>query len=160
MKDVLTLAAHLPEVEFAAGDTIVNEGGVAGAIWVLIAGALQVRRGTVLVNTVTQPGALVGEISVLLNTQHSATVEATEPSRLRYAADGQAFLASDAAILTFVAVGLAERLNFVTTYLADLKHQYGDAPGLSMVPDVLQRLAQRQAGVVKPGSARDPDPEF
>jgi CRP/FNR family cyclic AMP-dependent transcriptional regulator len=160
MKDVLTLAGHLPEVEFAAGDTIVNEGGAAGAIWVLIAGALQVRRGTVLVNTVTQPGALVGEISVLLNTEHSATVEATEPSRLHYAADGQAFLASDPAILRFVAVGLAERLNFVTTYLADLKHQYGDAPGLSMVPDVLQRLAQRQAGVAKPGSARDPDPEY
>jgi CRP-like cAMP-binding protein len=160
MKDMLTMSAHLPEVEVAPGDTIVKEGGPAGAIWVLVAGALQVRRGTALVNAVTQPGALVGEISVLLNSAHSATVEATERSRLRHAADGQAFLASDPAILTFVAVGLAERLNFVTTYLADLKHQYGDAPGLSMIPDVLQRLAQRKAGVAKPGSARDPDPEY
>jgi len=30
---------------------------------------------------------MVGEISVLLGTDHGATVEATEPSRLRYAAD-------------------------------------------------------------------------
>ena len=78
---------------------------------------------------------------------------------MRYAADGRAFLASDPAISTLVAVGLAERLNFVTTYLADLKHQYGDAPGLSMIPDVLRQLAQRQAPVARPGSARDPDPD-
>lgn len=160
MKDMLTLSSHLPEIEFAPGDTIVNEGGAAGDIWILVAGALQVRRGTVLVNTVTQPGALVGEISVLLNTVYSATVEATERSILRYAADGQAFLASDPAIATFVAVGLAERLNFVTTYLADLKHQYGDAPGLAMVPEVLRQLAQRQTVIAQPGSARDPNPDY
>lgn len=158
--DMLTLSAHLPEIEFAAGDTIVKESGAASGIWILVSGALEVRRGNVLVNTVTQAGALVGEISVLLNTVHSATVAATERSLLRYAADGQAFLASDPAIATFVAVGLAERLNFVTTYLADLKHQYGDAPGLSMIPDVLRQLAQRQTPTARPGSARDPDPEY
>jgi hypothetical protein len=59
-----------------------------------------------------------------------------------------------------VAIGLAERLNFVTTYLADLKHQYGDAPGLSMVADVLHQLAQRHGPVARPGSARDPDAEY
>jgi hypothetical protein len=59
-----------------------------------------------------------------------------------------------------IAVGLAERLNFVTTYLVDLKHQYGDAPGLSMIPDVLRELAQRQATPARPGSARDPDPLY
>jgi len=59
-----------------------------------------------------------------------------------------------------VAVELAERLNFVTTYLADLKHQYGDAPGLAMVSDVLAHLGQRKQPVARPGSARDPDPEY
>ena len=59
-----------------------------------------------------------------------------------------------------IAVGLAERLNFVTAYLADLKHQYGDAPGLSMVDSVLTRLAQRQDAPARSGSARDPEPEY
>ena len=59
-----------------------------------------------------------------------------------------------------VAIGLAERLNVVTTYLADLKHQYGDTPGLSMVSDVRSQLGQRQAPSARPGSARDPDPEY
>jgi CRP-like cAMP-binding protein len=160
MKDMLALSAHLPEVALAPGEVVVREGDSAGGIWVLVRGALQVRKGTVLVNTVTRPGALVGEVSVLLDTAYSATVEATEHSVMRYAADGRAFLSSDPAIATLVAVGLAERLNFVTTYLADLKHQYGDAPGLAMVSDVLSRLAQRQAPIARPGSARDPDPDY
>ena len=160
MKDMLTLSSHLPEMEFAPGDVVVKEGGAAGDIWILVTGALQVRRAGQLVNTITQPGALIGEISALLDSAYSATVEATQRSILRHAADAQAFLASDPAIATFVAVGLAQRLNFVTTYLADLKHQYGDAPGLAMVPDVLSRLAQQQTTAARSGSVRDPDPDY
>lgn len=160
MIDMLRLASHLPEIELAAGDTLVDEGRAAGGLWVLVSGALEVRKGTVQVNTITRPGALIGEISVLLDTVYSATVRATEPTRLRHAADGRALLASDPSITRLVAVGLAERLNFVTTYLADLKHQYGDAPGLSMVSDVLSQLAQRQAPAARPGSARDPHPDY
>jgi CRP-like cAMP-binding protein len=157
---MLTLSAHLPEAAFSAGDVVVQEGGVAGGLWVLVSGALEVRKGGTAVNTITQPGAIVGEISVLLGSAFSATVVATRPSVLRHVADGQALLKSDPAITHLVAVGLAERLNFVTTYLADLKHQYGDAPGLTMVSDVLTRLSQRQASPARPGSARDPDPEY
>ena len=72
----------------------------------------------------------------------------------------RSLLESDPAITSLIAMGLAERLNFVTTYLVDLKHQYGDAPGLAMIPDVLRELAQRQAATARPGSARDPDPEY
>ena len=160
MIDMLSLSAHLPEVHLAAGDIVVREGGESGALWVLVSGSLQVRKGTVVVNTIARPGALVGEVSALLDTAYSATVEALEPSVLRHAADGQALLASDPRITRLVAVGLAERLNFVTTYLADLKHQYGDAPGLTMVSDVLNQLAQRQAPPARPGSARDPHPDY
>lgn len=160
MTDMLALSAHLPEVRFAAGETVVPEGGKGCSLWVLVSGALRVRKGPVQVNMITRPGAVIGEISVLLGSTYSATVEATEPSVLRQASDGQALLSSDPAITRLVAVGLAERLNFVTTYLADLKHQYGDAPGLTMVQDVLSQLAQRQPTAARPGSARDPDPDY
>ncbi|HEV7574630.1 MAG TPA: cyclic nucleotide-binding domain-containing protein [Caldimonas sp.] len=160
MSDMLALSASLPEREFAPGDVVVKEGGSAGSLWVLVSGALQVRKGSVLVNTITRPGSMVGEIAVLLDTVNSATVTATAPSVLRHAADGRALLASDPRIGRLVAIGLAERLNFVTTYLADLKHQYGDAPGLAMVSDVLAQLADRQVPTARPGSARDPEPEY
>ncbi len=160
MSDMLARTAHLPEVDFAPGDPVVTEGGASGEIWILVSGVLTVRKGAELVNSISHPGAVVGEISVLLGTDHGATVEAAEASRLRVARDGRAFLGEDPDLLRSVAVGLAERLNFVTTYLADLKHQYGDAPGLSMVSEVLSRLAAQQQPSARPGSARDPDPEY
>ena len=158
--DILALSAHLPEIDLDAGQSVVQEGGTGGAIWVLVSGALQVRKGDIPVNIITRPGSIVGEVSVLLGTDHGATVEAAEPSVLRVAADGAAFLGEDPELLREVAVGLAGRLNFVSTYLADLKEQYGDAPGLSMVSDVLGRLASHQRPSARPGSARDPDPEY
>jgi CRP/FNR family cyclic AMP-dependent transcriptional regulator len=157
---MLVLSAHLPEVEFAAGDLVVREGGPSGSIWVLVSGALRVRKGSVEVNTITTPGSIIGEMSVLLGVDHSATVEATEPSVLRHALDGHGLLASDPAITHLVAVGLAERLSFVTTYLADLTRQYADVPGLSMVSDVLSRLELHAGPSASPGSVRDPDPEY
>ena len=160
MTDMLALSAHLPEIAFAAGDIVVAEGGAGSGLWVLVSGALQVKKGSIAVNTITRPGALVGEIALLLDTVNGATVEATQASVLRYAQDGRALLTSDPAITRLVAIGLAERLNVVTSYLADLKHQYGDAPGLTMVSDVLSQLADRQAPGAKSGSARDPDPEY
>jgi len=160
MHDMLLHSTHLPEVTFAAGDIVIAEGGAAGPIWILVSGSLHVRKGSVPINTVTEPGAMVGEISVLLNSAFSATVEAVEPTVMRFAEDGRALLASNPAIPTLVAVVLADRLRFVTTYLADLKHQYGDAPGLSMIPTVVRQLAQRHGPPARPGSARDPDPKY
>ena len=158
LPDMLALSASLPEVAFAAGDVVVREGGADGSLWVLVSGALRVTKGGIEVNTVNRPGALIGEVAVLLDAPHGATVEATAPSVLRHAVDGAALLAEHPTVTRLVAIGLAERLNVVTTYLADLKHQYGDAPGLAMVGEVLARLAARQAPPARPGSARDPDP--
>ena len=159
MHDLLELSTHLPEVRFDVGHTIVREGEPGGGMWVLVDGALEVRKAGVAVNTITQPGAVIGEISVLLGTTYGATVVATLPSVLRHAADGAALLASHPDIARFVAVGLAERLNFVTSYLADLKRQYGHAPGLAMVDEVPRELAVRQGPPARPGSVREPDPD-
>jgi len=158
--DMLQVSAGYPEVRFAPGEPVVHEGTSSGAIWILVSGALTVRKGDVPVNVVTHPGAMIGEIAVLLGVGHSATVEASQPSTLRYVADGDSLLSSDPAITRQVAADLANRLSFLTTYLADLTHQYGDAPGLSMVSDVLHQLENRRAPVARPGSARDPDPEY
>jgi CRP/FNR family cyclic AMP-dependent transcriptional regulator len=157
---MLALTAGLPEVDLAPGQVVIREGGAAGPIWILVSGRLRVLKGGAEVNTVTRPGAVLGEVAVLLGTEHTATVEAVEPVRLRHAADGAAWLAGDAAVTRLVATGLAGRLNFVTTYLSDLKHQYGDAPGLAMVADVLRQLEQRQVPRASPGSAREPDPQY
>jgi CRP-like cAMP-binding protein len=160
MDDMLALTTHLPTVEYAAGDVVISEGGDSSGVWILISGSLRVTKNGEEVNTVSLPGSLIGEMSILLGIPDSATVAAREHSVMRYAEDGEGLLTSDPRIIHLVAVGLAERLNFVTSYLADLKQQYGDAPGLAMVPAVLRRLAERRGPSAQPGSARDPDPEY
>jgi CRP-like cAMP-binding protein len=157
---MVRLSMHLPLVEMPAGAEVIAQGGPSGGVWILISGSLQVFKGDVAVNTITKAGAIVGEMSVLLDTEHGATVVTTEPSSLRYAEDGHAFLFGDPEITKLLAIGLAERLNFVSTYLADLKEQYGDVSGLSMVSEVLSHLAERQVVTARPGSARDPDPDY
>jgi CRP-like cAMP-binding protein len=159
MAELLDLCRELPVVEVEPGEIVVQEGDVGGSVFILESGALRVRKGDTPVNSIDEPGAIVGEISVLLGSPYGATVEATAPSRLRYAEDGVSFL-GDPEVLRLIAVGLARRLNYVTAYLADLKEQYADAPGLSMVGSVLAKLAQHQQGLAQEGSARDPDPEY
>jgi CRP-like cAMP-binding protein len=141
--DALALTAHLPEVSLEPGDVVVREGGTSSSLWILVSGALRVRKGDVIVNTIDQPGAVIGEMSLLLGTRHSATVEASQPTRLRFVANGNALLDRDPAFAKLVAIGLAERLALLTTYLADLTQQHGDAPGLSMLSTVLGQLEQR-----------------
>jgi CRP/FNR family transcriptional regulator, cyclic AMP receptor protein len=158
--DLLELAAALPGVRLAAGDVLVQEGAAGGTIWVLEEGVLEVRKGAVVVATIAEPGALVGEMSTLNGTASTATVVASTDCALRVAEDGNAFLNGEVRVMRLVASALATRLAFVTTYLADLRHQYGDAPGLAMVDDVLAELANRQGPAARPGSARDPDPEY
>jgi CRP-like cAMP-binding protein len=160
MPDMLDLSAHLPELELAVGDTVTLEGGRSGGLWVLVSGALGVWNGDAVVGTITRPGALVGDVSLLLGTDQWATVRATEPSRVRYAADGTALLFGNQDVITQVAISLAHRLTNVTAYLADLEHQYGDAPGLSMVNKVLGQITVHDPPAVRTGSARDPDPEY
>jgi CRP/FNR family transcriptional regulator, cyclic AMP receptor protein len=158
--DALALTAHLPEIDLAPGDVVVREGGTSSSLWILVSGQLRVLKGHIAVNTIHHPGAVIGEMSLLLGARHSATVEAIQPTRLRFAANGNALLDGDPAFARFVATGLAERLAYVTTYLADLTRQYGDAPGLSMVATVLTQLEQRTAPKAVPGSVRDPDPDY
>jgi CRP-like cAMP-binding protein len=159
MTDLLQLSCHLPEVEMDPGRKIVREGEVNSAIWILVSGELQVLKGSTVVNRIDRPGAVIGEMAVLLGTTATASVAVSRPSLLRYAAQGKDFLA-DPAVLSLVAVGLAERLNLITAYLADLRDQYGDTPGTTMVPEVLNLLMDQPTGNFVPGSARDPDPEY
>jgi CRP-like cAMP-binding protein len=126
---------------------------------VLIEGAVEVVKGDVQINSVSDPGAIFGEMSVLLDAPHMATVRTLEPSRFHVAEDAKAFLNSDAALAHQVSRLLARRLNAMITYLVDLKHQFEDHDNhLGIVDEVLESLVHHQGEPHDPGSDRDPDP--
>jgi CRP-like cAMP-binding protein len=60
----------------APGMTLIEQGGLTGQLYVLKEGQLEVMRDGKHVSTIRTPGAVVGEMSVLLDMPQSATVRA------------------------------------------------------------------------------------
>ena len=71
---------------------------------------------------VTEPGAVFGELSVLLDQPHSAEVRALEASQF-HVADGATTLRTDPVAVLYVATVLAQRLDSANRALLDLKRQ-------------------------------------
>jgi CRP-like cAMP-binding protein len=118
---------------------------------------VEVLKGDVSIRTVSEPGAIFGEISALLDIPHSATVKTLSPSRVHVIEQASTFMRSHTDIAYQIAKLLAQRLYGVTTYLADLKKQFEDQHGhLGMVDEVLGALVHQQDEECTPGSDRDP----
>ena len=106
----------------------------------------------------TEPGACVGEMSLLLGVPATADVVASERSVVAVIDDAQAMLETEPRLPLALARLLAARLHVMTTYLADIKQQYADHEGgLGMVDVVLGSL-MRSSGSRAASSARNAIP--
>jgi CRP-like cAMP-binding protein len=158
MPTVLDLCSKLPLKNFAAGETLMDEGDTSGVLYVLVEGSVEIVKGPLQITTVSDPGAFFGEMSVLLQQPHMATVRTLSPSTFRVASNPTEFLNSHPEIAFAVARLLAKRLHFVTTYLVDLKRQFeGSGDHLAIVDEVLEGLVHHQDPESDPGSDRYPD---
>jgi CRP/FNR family transcriptional regulator, cyclic AMP receptor protein len=159
MPTVLELCESLPLRSFAAGETVMAEGATDSLLYILVEGAVEIVKSDVQINTVAEPGAFFGEVSVLLGMPHMATVRALRPCAFRVADDPPAFFRTNPPIALAVAAVLARRLHTVTTYLIDLKRQFESHDShLSLVDEVLESLIHHQEPQAEPGSDRHPDP--
>jgi CRP/FNR family transcriptional regulator, cyclic AMP receptor protein len=142
----------------AAGEVLLAERQKTGRLYVLASGTVEVLRGDTRVALISDAGAVFGEMSILLNTPHTATVRTVTDCELFAYDDALAFMRSDPEITFEIAALLAQRLNTATTYLADIKQQYaGSGSHLAMVSDVLASLVTQPARAYDPGSDREPN---
>jgi CRP/FNR family cyclic AMP-dependent transcriptional regulator len=159
MRSILEQCAGLPREEFPEGSVLLTEGETSGRLYVLADGCVEVLRGGTQVAVVDEPGAVFGEMSVLLNRPHTATVKTTSPVGVFVFEDGEGFLKSKPEIAFLLGRLLAERLNAATSYLADLKRQFEHQGNhLGMVGEVLETLIhqQREEFSLQPESEADP----
>lgn len=158
MRTLLSYCEGFPQPSFDPGEVLLTEGGRAGVLYVLIEGEVEVLKGGFRVATISEPGAIFGEMSVLLDIAHTATVKTLVPSRLHVVEHASEFLRLHADIAYHLAKLLAHRLHGVTTYLVDLKRQFKDEDNhLEMVDEVLKTLVHQQDEECDPGSDRYPD---
>ena len=128
----------------APGEVIIEQGSPAGPLLVLIEGEVEILRDDVRVAKAAQPGAVFGEMSVLLGCAHTATVRSLKPGSIAVIEAPHQFLASSAAASLQVASLLARRLDALNKYLVDVKRQYEGHDHLGMVDEVLETLMHRQ----------------
>jgi CRP-like cAMP-binding protein len=154
---LLDEARDLPTIMAPAGEVLIEEGTHVGRLLVLVSGSVQIERDGVPITRVAQPGAVFGEMSLVLRVPATATVRVLEPSELKVADDPLAFLEQHpGAALAMLEVS-AHRVDAMTRYLVDVKQQFAEAEGhLAMVDQVLDVLTHQQVPQARPGSARDP----
>ncbi len=161
LSDVLTIVADSPVVDLAPGERILSDGERDRSMFVLVDGELQVsRRGRTVVR-ITEPGAIVGELGLLLDQPASADVTALVPTRVHRIVDGEELLDRSPELMPFLARMLARRLWQVSTYLTDLQEQFADQSAtLGLVPTVLRELIGSPSDDPDPGSEREPDAPY
>jgi CRP-like cAMP-binding protein len=141
---MLQLIAGHKVQDFAPGDVVLEQGGVSGHLLVLIKGEVEILRDDVRVSKASAPGAVFGEMSVLLETPFTATVRALKPSSFAIIENPREFLGSSADASLHVAKLLATRLDALNKYLVDVKQQYEGHDHIGMVDEVLETLMHRQ----------------
>ncbi len=120
---VLDAMAGLPVTALKPGDVLVAEGDRSGKLYILKSGELEVFRDGSVVAGFSEPGTIVGEISVLLGQPHSATIRARHGAEVHTVADPAGFLDAHPAVAREIARSLALRLQKTTGLLIDMRQR-------------------------------------
>jgi len=155
---LLDLLGGLRLQEAVDGEVLIAEGSEPGQMLVLASGEVTIERDGIALARIDTPGAVFGEMSVVLDQPATATVRAAGDVVLNVVDDPVAFLSDNPGAALAVLRMTAARLDGMTQYLSDVKHQLADSEGhLGMVGQVLDTLLHHHAAPVRTGSARDPD---
>lgn len=128
MSALAALTVALPLESLAAGTQLTTEGTRSGQLYILESGRLKVTRGGVTLATITDAGAIIGEMAVLLGIPHSATVTAETASKVRVLDDANEALVHHPELTLHIATIACARLNTTSALLVQLQSQTTDQP--------------------------------
>lgn len=129
MTSLLALTASRPTRTLGADEILLVQGDGGGDLFILLSGQLEVIRDGVTIATLSLPGTLVGEMSVLLGTHNSATVKAERESKVRVIRDARQLLENEPGLAVRVGALVAGRLDATSALLVDLSRQNKDKAG-------------------------------
>jgi CRP/FNR family transcriptional regulator, cyclic AMP receptor protein len=114
--------AALPIATYQPGETVLTAGSRTGLLLILKKGAVAIFEGNIEMAKVTEPGAVFGELSALLDQPHAADVRALETTQF-HVANADALLVRNPVALLYVAAVLARRLDAANRAFIELKSQ-------------------------------------
>jgi CRP-like cAMP-binding protein len=149
----------LPIVTFQAGETVIADGSKTGRLLILRKGIVAILKDDTEIARVAEPGAVFGELSILLDQPHTADVCAVESSQF-HVADATELLAKNPIAVLYVATVLAHRLASANHSLIQLRHQLQSGEPHSVVAKTVRKmeglLAHGGASLVYAGYPSDP----
>ena len=131
----------LPVATYQIGETVLAAGSTTGRLLVLKAGSVEVVKDGMQIAEVAEPGAVFGELAVLLDQPHTADVRALEVTEF-HVADAATLLTDDPATALYVAVLLAHRLNATNRALLELKRQLQTGQPRSIVGRTVEKVEE------------------
>jgi CRP-like cAMP-binding protein len=151
--------ASLAVVTFQPGETVIAEGTKTGRLLILKKGAVTIKKEGTEIAKVTEPGAVFGELSVLLDQPHAADVRALESSQF-HVAKAATLLEQNPMAVLYVATVLAQRLEGANHALVELKSQLKTGEPHELVANTVGKmeklLAVSCASLVYAGYPYDP----
>jgi CRP/FNR family transcriptional regulator, cyclic AMP receptor protein len=136
-----TRLAALPVAAYQAGETVLAAGTTSGRLLVLKAGAVEVMKDGMQIAEVSEPGAVFGELSMLLDQPHTADVRALEATEF-HVADAASLLSDDPATALYVTVLLARRLDATNRALSEVKRQLQTGQPRSMISRTVEKAEE------------------
>jgi CRP-like cAMP-binding protein len=144
--------AALPVTTFEPGQTVLAAGSKTGQLFILRQGHVEVVRDGLQIATVSEPGAVFGELALILDKPPTADVHALERSEF-HIAKASSLLGEDAAALLYVSAILARRLDAANEVIVEIKRELeaGKRPGA--ITKALEKLEE----LLSPSGANTPD---
>jgi CRP/FNR family transcriptional regulator, cyclic AMP receptor protein len=131
--------ANLPLVTYQPGETVIADGSKTGRLLILKKGNVVIVKDDTEIAKVAEPGAVFGELSVLLDQPHTADVHALETSQF-HIANATTLLAQNPIAVLYVATVLAHRLDGANHALVQLKNQLQTGEAHSVVAKTVSRI--------------------
>jgi CRP/FNR family cyclic AMP-dependent transcriptional regulator len=128
---------EFPLVTLAAGELLLTQGGKTDCIYFMVQGSVKIMKDDYEVAIVSDEGAVFGELSILLEKEHSASVECLEDSKFYCIENPGEYLEDHPKVIWHIAQILGLRIFNLNQYLVDQKTNDKGEDHLQMVEDVL-----------------------
>jgi CRP/FNR family cyclic AMP-dependent transcriptional regulator len=138
-----------PIATFAEGELILRQGTVSERLLFLSEGAVDIVRDEVTLARVSEPGAVLGDMAVILGRPHSADVRAATPARCHVIEHAERRLRTEPELALYVMTVLAGRLDAANGLLIEAREQLENAgPQRGFLAETLDNLGRALRGGV------------
>ncbi|MCB1064903.1 MAG: cyclic nucleotide-binding domain-containing protein [Verrucomicrobiae bacterium] len=144
MTTLLEFCAGKPVESFGPDEVIIGENHKDGKLRILKRGVVEIAKRGTIVNRLSSPGSVLGEIAILLDQSFGATVTTLEDTEVYVIEEGDRFLQENPDFMALVAKLIAKRLRNLTDELVEIREQVEaqreDGNDMEQFDGVLQRL--------------------